>query len=191
MVVALALPLFSMCLGYGIFLIGSKRYVKQPPEKEKLWNTLKIIGGNFVCKPMDDSKQCNGGLYDDSFVDEVKRLLCVLPIMALYYPYIIFRSACIGMLRFQALAMKPVGFVDPGIMGNSKSFFGLIIGFAMGRFAYPELQKRGHIIPVTYKFTFVRTTQTNTQILVIPFLLTILRSLSFLYCRVPYVVFCL
>jgi hypothetical protein len=115
MVAAYSIPFVSMLLGYILFLCMSKRFVKRAPEKTALFNTLKIIGKQAACKPFDASKQSNGGLLTDHFVDGVKRLLQIIPVALLVLPFYVVYGYREGE------AMKQVGVFDATLMNNFDS----------------------------------------------------------------------
>ena len=87
MEIAYLIPLISVCIGFAIFLIFSKRFVKRAPEKTALFNTLKLVAKKTTCKHFDDSKVSNGGNLTDDFVDGVKRLLQIIPVALLVLPF--------------------------------------------------------------------------------------------------------
>lgn len=59
--VAYFIPFVSMSFGLIFFLSFSKRYVRRPPEKKALFDTLSLIGKRVgCCKKFDDSNQSKG-----------------------------------------------------------------------------------------------------------------------------------
>jgi dipeptide/tripeptide permease len=150
---AYAIPFVSMLLGYILFLSISKRFVKRAPEKTALFNTLKIIGLRTACKPFDESKQSNGGLLSDHFVDGVKRLLQIIPVSLLVLPFNIVYAQMTTLYIVQGEAMKTVGIFGPSFMSNFDSISVLITGVVTGSLLYPFLDRRGIHFCLTHRFS--------------------------------------
>lgn len=153
MVVAYSIPFVSMLLGYILFLCMSKRFVKRAPEKTALFNTLKIIGKRAACKPFDASKQSNGGLLTDHFVDGVKRLLQIIPVALLVLPFYVVYAQMVTVFIIQGEAMKQVGVFDATLMNNFDSLSVLITGVITGSVLYPFLDRRGIHFALTHRFS--------------------------------------
>lgn len=83
---AYLVPVCALVLGMMVFLGASRRYVRRPPEKKALFDTLKLIGKAAVCKPFSASKQSQGGTLPDAFVNGISRLLQAVPVA--WYVYI-------------------------------------------------------------------------------------------------------
>jgi proton-dependent oligopeptide transporter, POT family len=150
---AYLVPCISLVVGLLIFISGSKRYVKRPPENKALLHTGKILGQRLLgCKSLDDSKLSHGGSYNDSFVDGVKRLLLVVPISLLILPFIIAYSQMSTVFVLQGGAMQPLGLLDASLMSSFDPIAVLVVGFLVGSVFYPALSRRGLRIPLTYKF---------------------------------------
>jgi proton-dependent oligopeptide transporter, POT family len=150
---AYLIPCISLIVGLFIFIAGSKRYVKRPPENKALLHTSTILGKRlFCCKSLDDSKTSHGGTYDDVFVDGIKRLLLIIPISLLTLPFIIAYSQMSTIFILQGEALKPMGLLDASLMSSFDPISVLVIGFLVGSVLYPTLSKRGLRIPLTYKF---------------------------------------
>ena len=150
--VAYTLPACALGLGLLVFVLGSKRYVRRPPEKAALFTTFKLLGRQLVCKPFEASKTSNGGDIHDSFVDGVKRLILVIPISLLILPFIIAYSQMSTIFVLQGESMRKEGLLDASLMQSFDPISVLIAGVLVGSFLYPALSKRGIRIPLTYKF---------------------------------------
>ena len=151
--VAYIIPVITLFIGLVIFVMGKNRYVHRPPEKETMVSTLKLFGKSmFQCNSFEQSKQSNGGSFDDSFVDGVKRLLCVIPVSLLVLPFTIAYYQMSTVFVIQGEAMKQMGLLDASLMMNFDPLFVLVAGFLIGTYLYPALSKRGIAIPLTYKF---------------------------------------
>jgi dipeptide/tripeptide permease len=142
-----------MFLGYILFLSVSKRFVKRAPEKTALFNTLKIIGLRTACKPFDASKESNGGLLSDHFVDGVKRLLQIIPVALLVLPFNIVYAQMTTVFILQGESMKAVGVFEPSFMSNFDSISVLITGAVTGSLLYPFLDRRGIHFCLTHRFS--------------------------------------
>jgi proton-dependent oligopeptide transporter, POT family len=155
---AYLVPCVSLVVGLLIFIAGSKRYIKRPPENKALLQTSKILGQRLLCcKSMDKSKLSNGGSFGDSFVDGVKRLLLVIPISLLTLPFNIAYSQMSTIFILQGVAMQPLGLLDAALMSSFDPISVLVAGFLVGSVLYPTLSKRGLRIPLTYKFAIGTT----------------------------------
>ncbi|KAL3916479.1 MAG: hypothetical protein SGILL_005157, partial [Bacillariaceae sp.] len=149
---AYTIPACALGLGLMVFIAGSKRYVRRPPEKKALFKTLKLLGNQLACKPFDASKVSNGGEMTDSFVDGVKRLLLVVPISLLVLPFVIAYSQMATVFVIQGEAMRNEGLLDASLMQMFDPISVLIAGVLVGSFLYPSLSERGIRIPLTHKF---------------------------------------
>jgi proton-dependent oligopeptide transporter, POT family len=150
---AYLVPCLALVVGLFIFISGSKRYIKRPPENKALLRTGKILGQRLLCcKSLNDAKLSRGGCFDDLFVDGVKRLLLVIPISLLTLPFVIAYSQTSTVFILQGEAMKPVGLLDASLMSSFDPISVLVVGFLVGSVLYPALSRRGLHIPLTYKF---------------------------------------
>jgi proton-dependent oligopeptide transporter, POT family len=150
---AYLVPCISLVVGLLIFIAGSKRYIKHPPENKALLQTGKILGQRLLCcKSLHNFKLSHGGSHDDSFVDGVKRLLLVVPISLLTVPFNITFSQMSTIFILQGEAMQPLGLLDASLMSSFDSISVLVTGFLVGSVLYPSLSKRGRRIPLTYKY---------------------------------------
>jgi len=81
---AYLVPLCSLGVGICIYLLASRRYVRRPPEKSALLNTLKVLGRSAISKPTPPSQEeystDNGDHLSESFVKGVRRLVYVIPV---------------------------------------------------------------------------------------------------------------
>lgn len=150
--IAYFIPVGALTIGLLAFVLGSKRYVREKPKKTALFNTLKVLGSAMVCKPVEKSKQSNGGMYNDRFVDGIKQLLAVIPISFLIVPFNIAYSQMTTVFIVQGEVMQPAGFMDASMMNNFDAISVLLFGFIVGTLLYPWLAKRNIVIPITYKF---------------------------------------
>jgi len=146
------IPVAALSLGVAAFCFGSSRYVKEPPKKDALFKTLKILGSTALCKPIEKSKKSNGGNVSDGFVDGVKQLLAVIPISALLVPFNIAYNQMTTVFIVQGNAMQPAGFFDAAMMNNFDCISVLLFGALIGSVLYPYLLRKGITIPLTYKF---------------------------------------
>ena len=150
---AYTVPFGAMSLGILVFLLGTKRYVRVQPDGRALSDTFKVlIGSALHVKPFDLSKKSNGGNYDDSFVDGVKRLLAIVPVASLTLPFNIAYSQMITVYVVQGTAMRPLSFIDSSMMINVNAIGVLIAGIFADRYLFPSLSKHGFQIPFAYKF---------------------------------------
>ena len=68
------IPVIAMAIGLFFFVLGSKRYVRYPPDKTVIVETAKLVGKRLcLCQSFNQSKSENGGLLKSSFVDGVRR----------------------------------------------------------------------------------------------------------------------
>jgi dipeptide/tripeptide permease len=150
--VALLIPVGSLILGFLLFLSGSRRYVRRPASKAALFDTLRLIGKQMICKPFEASKKSNGGAFKDDDVDGVKRLLQVVPLSMLILPFTIAYSQMSTVFIVQGEAMKSLGVLDASLIGNFDPISVLISSFLVSSVLLPYLSKRDLRIPATYKY---------------------------------------
>lgn len=98
-VVGYSIPLIAMFLGLLVFISGSKRYKKYPPNGSAIDTTLSIIyealwikrrstiDNKSSYKMLDKAKLSNGGSYTDHDVNNVMLVLRLLPFLAAFIPY--------------------------------------------------------------------------------------------------------
>ena len=86
---AYLVPLCSLVVGFCIYLLASRRYVRRPPERTALLNTLKVLVRSVMCKPISTTQEQDDtdGKKDqvdqhlsESFVKGVRRLVYVIPV---------------------------------------------------------------------------------------------------------------
>ena len=152
------IPFGSMLLGFGVFLLFSKRYVRRPPEKKALRSTLSLLGKRAVlCKKFDDSKKSNNGPLTDTFVDGVKRLLLVFPVTLLVVPFQLVYHQIHTAFVSQGLAMRAAGstdtvIIDASFMSVFDNISCVLTGLFLGQVLYPALAKRNIHFPITYRY---------------------------------------
>jgi dipeptide/tripeptide permease len=149
---AYMLPVTGLTLGVIIFLLGTKRYVRATPRKDTVSKTLKVIRTAAVCKPVEKSKQSNGGDVEDAFVNGIKQLLAVIPACSLTIPFNIVFAQMITVFSEQGMAMRSVGLLDASMMINFDSFTVLIVGVFVSNFLYPYLSRQKIHLAITHKF---------------------------------------
>ena len=152
LVAAYLIPVSSLLLGLIMFLVGSGRYIKTPPQRATITNMFEIIGQYMVCKPLDSSKISNGGHQQDAFVDGIKRLFSVVPVGLLVVPFTMAYVSTFSVTVVQGSAMKPVGLIDASVMQVFNPIFVLIFGCLVGNLLYPSLAKHDIKIKTTSKF---------------------------------------
>ena len=84
----------TMFLGVIAFLSGRKKYLNKPPGGSQLTDTAKIIyeaiknrGSANALVWLDNAKNTYGGKYTEAKVEDVKILLRILPVFALFIVY--------------------------------------------------------------------------------------------------------
>lgn len=84
----------TMFLGVIAFLSGRKKYLTKPPGGSQLTDTAKIIyeaiknrGSANAVVWLDNAKNTCGGKYTEAKVEDVKILLRILPVFALFIVY--------------------------------------------------------------------------------------------------------
>jgi len=150
---AFMIPVVFLALGLVVFLAGTRRYVRRPPEREALCATLSIVGQTATkCGNIDKTKISYGGKHDDEFVNGVKALFQVFPISAMILPFSIAYNQMYTVFNTQGLVMKKVAFFDASMMNNFDAISVLLAGVLIGHYFYPFLERRGIKLPITYKF---------------------------------------
>ena len=173
---AYMIPVCGLTLALIIFLLGTKRYILMKANGKVMINTLKTMVGSLFCwssktvggggageesskrtiKPslpgLDKLKESNGGKYDDSFVESVRRLLYVIPVSALVMPFTLVYNQLSTVFITQGEVMKPAGPFDPALMQNFDAISVIVFGLLAGRVFYPSLTKRGIYLPIATKF---------------------------------------
>ena len=88
---AYLVPLCSLVVGICIFLLASRRYVRRPPERTALMNTLKVLGRSAIggknptlTTTKEEEKNSiaheTGDHLSESFAKGVRRLFYVIPV---------------------------------------------------------------------------------------------------------------
>lgn len=155
---AYTIPVCVLGLGLIVFVLGTPRYVRRKADKTVSWNTFKLVGSRIACKPFEAAKESNGGHLADSFVEGVKRLLCVIPITMLTVPFSIAYSQMSTVFIVQGTVMRNAGIIDASLMNNADAISVLVFGALIGSVLYPYLTRKGVTLAATTKFaigTFV------------------------------------
>jgi hypothetical protein len=127
---AYSYPVGMLCIGILLFVMGSQRYVRHPPD-----------GNLFSKKPKASNVDSSIGL------GTVFRISCLV------IPFNIAYSQMATTFIIQGTVMeKAFGFIDAASMNNADAISVLSFGYFIGAYFYPALANRGIKIPTTYKF---------------------------------------
>ena len=167
------IPVVASVLVLGAFLVMTKRYVRMKPNGKVMVDSLKVMLGSLLCwsslhqsqdtctpkqalKPalpgLDKLKESNGGHYEDSFVESVRRLLYVIPVSSLVMPFTIVFNQLSTVFITQGEVMKPAGPFDAALMQNFGPISVILSGVLASRVIYPALAGRGIHLAITTKF---------------------------------------
>lgn len=140
----------TMFLGVIAFLSGRKKYLNKPPGGSQLTDTAKIIyeaiknrGSANALVWLDNAKNTCGGKYTEAKVEDVKILLRILPVFALFIVYWTIYSQMQSTFLIQATYMK-LEFKHFTIPAASLSIFDIVAVLAfipiMDHVVYPLVQ---------------------------------------------------
>eukprot|EP00980_Cylindrotheca_fusiformis_P003156 scaffold721_cov131-Cylindrotheca_fusiformis.AAC.46 len=134
---AYSYPVGMLCIGILLFLLGTKRFVRQKPSGDVFAKKPKAIASN---------------------VDSSIGLDTIFRITALIIPFNIAYSQMATTFIVQGTVMKKAfGFVDAASMNNADAISVLFFGWVVATYLYPALAEREIRIPTTYKFAIGST----------------------------------
>ncbi|KAG7365351.1 POT family protein [Nitzschia inconspicua] len=146
-------PMAMLCIGVLLFLLGTPRYVRQPPAGDFFASVKRKIAGltpRFGKKkflPQDDPNDA-----------PTIPLTTIFKISALIIPFNIAYSQMATTFIVQGTVMeKGFGIIDASTMNNADAVSVLLFGHLVGSQLYPALARRNIKIPTTYKFAIGST----------------------------------
>ena len=168
--VIISFSLATACVGIALisFLSGSTRYVVWSPERKRLLLTFEAFFGTVLCVkhvPSDDGsfkrkisapgfnkmKKSKGGRLPDHIVEDLKRLLLIIPFATLILPL----SIVFGLWVPQSVIMSQTmsfGVMGPGPMFFVNSIAVIIVGGILNYWLYPTLEKKKTKFATSHKF---------------------------------------
>lgn len=151
---AYMIPFCCLCIGLVCFILGTKRYVRMKPQGSDILESLKATGyACTYCPPsLEKVKVSNGGKFEDIFIEKVKIIARLVPIMIAIVPFNMAYGQMSSVFVVQGGVMQSVGMIDASWMQNFDAFAVLFNGFLVSRFLYPFLEKRGIQLHMTHKF---------------------------------------
>ena len=142
-------PVAMLCIGILLFLLGTPRYVRNPPSGDLFSSSDSSPSGKkgVVPRSMESS--------DDN---PTIPLSTILRISGLIIPFNIAYSQMATTFIVQGTVMeKGFGFIDAASMNNADAIAVLFFGHVVGSHFYPALARNGIKIPTTYKFAIGST----------------------------------
>jgi proton-dependent oligopeptide transporter, POT family len=137
---AFFVPAAFLTLAGVAFVMGSGRYVKMPPRRDSVSNTLQAAS---CCRRQTRSRASQRA---------GRQLVRVVAVSALKVPFSIAFCQMFTVFSVQALAMRPCGVIDAAMMLNANALVSLLFGVVLTSWGYPALHRRGIRIGITHKF---------------------------------------
>ncbi|GBG25279.1 Protein NRT1/ PTR FAMILY 8.4 [Hondaea fermentalgiana] len=152
---AYMIPVCCLALGLIAFIAGTRRYVRMKPQGSDILESLKAVGASFGhCPPnMEKVKVSRGGKYDDAFIEKVKIIGRLIPIMLATVPFNMAYGQMASVFVIQGTVMQNSGMIDASWMENFDAFSVIICGLLISRGLYPFLERRGIELHMTTKFS--------------------------------------
>jgi dipeptide/tripeptide permease len=139
-------PAGLIALALLVFALGSSRYVKVTPRRDALAKTLQVIGDGCCCLRNHRFPKSRRS------VRAARQLFRVVIVSALKLPFDLAFCQMTTVFLVQAMAMRPVGFIDAAMMLNFNAICGILGGVVLSSWLYPVLQRRGVKLAVTHKY---------------------------------------
>lgn len=151
---AYMIPVVGLSLGVIVFYLGTPRYVRMKPQGSDILESLKAVAASLKnCPPsMERIKSSNGGSYEDAFIEKVKIIARLVPIMLLVVPFNMAYSQMSNVFVIQGNVMRSVGFIDASWMQNFDAFSVLLSGAVTSIFLFPRLEQAGMMPHMLTKF---------------------------------------
>jgi hypothetical protein len=136
--------LVALCL--LVFTLCSSRYVKVSPCRDALAKTFQVVGGDGCWPRSRRFPLSRRG------ARAAQQLMRVVIVSSLKLPFDLAFCQMTTVFLIQAMAMRPIGFIDAAMMLNFNAICGILGGAVLGSWLYPALQRRGIKLAVTHKY---------------------------------------
>jgi proton-dependent oligopeptide transporter, POT family len=137
---AFLFPAAILAIGVAAFVAGTRRYVTMKPQRDALSKTLQVVN---CCPRLPRSRASTRAAH---------QLVRVVAVSSLKIPFDIAYCQMTTVFSVQALAMRPVGFIDAAMMLNANALVSLLFGVVLSTWLYPALHRRGIRLGITHKF---------------------------------------
>jgi proton-dependent oligopeptide transporter, POT family len=137
---AFLFPAAILAIGVAAFVAGTRRYVTMKPQRDALSKTLQVVN---CCPRLPRSRASTRA---------ARQLVRVVAVSSLKIPFDIAYCQMTTVFSVQALAMRPVGFIDAAMMLNANALVSLLFGVVLSTWLYPALHRRGIRLGITHKF---------------------------------------
>ncbi|GBG25278.1 Protein NRT1/ PTR FAMILY 8.4 [Hondaea fermentalgiana] len=151
---AYMIPVVGLSLGVIVFVLGTPLYVRVRAQGSDIVESLRaMVASCQQCPPsLEKTKASHGGNYDDIFIDKVKVIGRLVPIMLTVVPFNMAYGQMSNVFVIQGSVMQPVGFIDASWMQNFDAFSVLLSGFVLSTFVFPWLERTGRMPNMHTKF---------------------------------------
>mmetsp|Transcript_26761 Transcript_26761/g.43039 ORF Transcript_26761/g.43039 Transcript_26761/m.43039 type:complete len:560 (+) Transcript_26761:124-1803(+) len=152
---AYLVPVICLTLGLVLFVAFTKRYVLLKPQGSVILQSVFAGASSLAsCPPsLEKTKIENGGRFESIFVEKVKIMGCLFPLMMYIVPFNIIYGQMLSVYIIQGSVMKSAAFIDASWMQNFDALAVLIFGYLIGSVLYPALEKRGIHLHMMTKFS--------------------------------------
>jgi peptide/histidine transporter 3/4 len=150
------IPLGAFGIATLVFLIGSPRYVKMAPQGSNVVRIVEVLWASITrCTPFSALKESSGGRFKDSFIDDTKSLLYLLPIFALTVPFNVCYNQMTTAFLSQGLKLKSDFFgvpMTPSLMQNIDPIAVIVFSFLVEYLMYNKLRAANKMPSILTRF---------------------------------------
>ena len=150
------IPLVAFGIATLVFLLGSPRYVKMAPQGSNIVKIMQVLWISMKrCRSLEALKESAGGPFKDTFIDDTKSLLYLLPIFSLTVPFNVCYNQMTTAFLSQGLKLRSDFFglpMAPSLMQNVDPIAVIVFSFFVEYLLYNKLRDANKMPSVLTRF---------------------------------------
>lgn len=150
------IPLGAFGIATLVFMIGSPRYVKMAPQGSNIVKIGNVLWVAMIrCTTLNSLKESVGGPFQDTFIDDTKSLLYLLPIFALTVPFNVCYNQMTTAFLSQGQKLKSDFFgipMTPSLMQNVDPIAVIVFSFFVEYLMYNKLRSLNKMPSILTRF---------------------------------------